>query len=73
MKGARAYLSVLLFAATVWSTQWSTAGADEPAEATRVRIECAQTVALDQETGKMAVTLVNRDGAFVLFGACTVP
>jgi hypothetical protein len=31
------------------------------------------TVALDQETGKMAVTLVNRDGAFVLFGACTVP
>jgi hypothetical protein len=31
------------------------------------------TVALDQETGKIAVTLVNRDGAFVLFGACTVP
>jgi hypothetical protein len=31
------------------------------------------TLVLDQETGKMSLTLVNRDGAFVLFGACTVP
>lgn len=29
------------------------------------------TIALDQEDGKMSVTLVNRDGAFVLFGSCT--
>jgi hypothetical protein len=31
------------------------------------------TVALDQDTGKVAITLANRDGAFVLFGSCTVP
>jgi len=30
-------------------------------------------IALDQETGKMTATLANREGAFVLFGACTVP
>ena len=29
------------------------------------------TLALDQESGDMIVTLVNRDGAFVLFGSCT--
>ncbi len=29
------------------------------------------TIALDQESGDMIVTLVNRDGAFVLFGSCT--
>src|SRR5262249_16466890 len=31
------------------------------------------TLVLDQDTGQMSLTLVNRDGAFVLFGACTVP
>jgi hypothetical protein len=31
----------------------------------------AWTIALDRESGKMAVTLVNREGAFVLFGSCT--
>jgi hypothetical protein len=30
-------------------------------------------IALDQENGKMTATLANRDGAFVLFGACIVP
>ena len=30
-------------------------------------------IAIDQETGKMTATLANREGAFVLFGACTVP
>lgn len=29
------------------------------------------TIALDQVSGDMIVTLVNRDGAFVLFGSCT--
>jgi hypothetical protein len=29
------------------------------------------TIALDQENGDMIATLVNRDGAFVLFGSCT--
>jgi hypothetical protein len=29
------------------------------------------TIALDKESGKMSVTLVNREGAFVLFGSCT--
>jgi hypothetical protein len=29
------------------------------------------TIALDQESGDMTITLVNRDGAFVLFGSCT--
>jgi hypothetical protein len=29
------------------------------------------TLALDQESGDMTITLVNRDGAFVLFGSCT--
>jgi hypothetical protein len=31
------------------------------------------TLALDQETGKIAITLVSREGVFVLFGACTPP
>jgi hypothetical protein len=31
------------------------------------------TVVLDQESGKMSITLASRDGVFVLFGACTVP
>ena len=30
-------------------------------------------IAVDQETGKMTATLANREGVFVLFGACTVP
>jgi hypothetical protein len=29
------------------------------------------TLALDQESGKMTATLVNRDGVVVLFGSCT--
>jgi len=29
------------------------------------------TLALDQENGKFAATLANRDGVFVLFGSCT--
>jgi hypothetical protein len=31
----------------------------------------AWTLALDQTNGKMAVTLVDREGVFVLFGSCT--
>jgi hypothetical protein len=31
------------------------------------------TLALDQETGSLAITLANRDGVFVLFGSCTAP
>lgn len=31
------------------------------------------TLAIDQETGKLTATLANREAAFVLFGACTVP
>jgi hypothetical protein len=31
------------------------------------------TIAIDQASGKMAVSLVNLEGAFVLFGSCTVP
>jgi hypothetical protein len=31
----------------------------------------AWTIALDQANGKMMVTLVDRDGAFVFFGSCT--
>jgi hypothetical protein len=30
-------------------------------------------IAVDQESGKMTATLANREGAVVLFGACTVP
>jgi hypothetical protein len=33
----------------------------------------AWTVVLDATTGRMASSLANRDGVFVLFGACTVP
>jgi hypothetical protein len=29
------------------------------------------TLALDQTTGKMSVALVNRHGAFLMFGSCT--
>jgi hypothetical protein len=29
------------------------------------------TVAIDMKAGTMAATMVNRDGAFVLFGSCT--
>jgi hypothetical protein len=28
---------------------------------------------IDQETGKLTATLANREAAFVLFGACTIP
>ena len=31
------------------------------------------TLVIDQETGKLTATLANREAAFVLFGACTVP
>jgi len=31
------------------------------------------TIVLDQDTGRMSLTLANREGAFVLFGACTTP
>jgi len=31
----------------------------------------AWTIALDQANGKMMVTLVDREGAFVMFGSCT--
>jgi hypothetical protein len=33
----------------------------------------AWTVVLDVTTGKMSSSLANREGVFVLFGACTVP
>jgi hypothetical protein len=33
----------------------------------------AWSIALDKDTGEMSATLVNRDGAVVLFGACTTP
>ena len=33
----------------------------------------AWTIAIDQSTGKMAVSLVSLESVFVLFGACTVP
>jgi hypothetical protein len=33
----------------------------------------AWTIVLDAATGEMATTLANRDGVFVIFGACTVP
>ena len=31
----------------------------------------AWSIALDKDTGQMVATLVNREGAYVLFGACT--
>jgi hypothetical protein len=31
----------------------------------------AWTLVLDQESGTMTLTLVNREAAFVLFGSCT--
>jgi hypothetical protein len=33
----------------------------------------AWSIALDKDTGEMSATLVDRDGAIILFGACTVP
>lgn len=33
----------------------------------------AWSIALDKDTGEMSATLVNRDGAILLFGACTAP
>jgi hypothetical protein len=34
-------------------------------------LEFGWTLALDQESGGFSATLVNREGAFVLFGSCT--
>jgi hypothetical protein len=34
-------------------------------------MEYGWTLALDQESGNMTASLVNRDGVFVLFGSCT--
>lgn len=31
------------------------------------------TIAIHQQSGEMTVTLTNRNGAYVLYGACTVP
>ncbi len=31
------------------------------------------TIAIQQTTGKAVFTLTNREGVFILFGACTVP
>jgi hypothetical protein len=31
------------------------------------------TLVIDQETGKLTATLANREAAFVMFGACTIP
>jgi hypothetical protein len=31
------------------------------------------TIAIDQQSGRMAATLADRTGVFVLFGSCTVP
>jgi hypothetical protein len=31
------------------------------------------TIVIDRESGKLSATLANREGVFVLFGACTVP
>ena len=33
----------------------------------------AWTVALDQDTGDLAATLVDRNGVFVMFGSCMAP
>lgn len=38
-----------------------------------VELDMGWTVALDRETGTVAITLTDSIGAFVLFGACTVP
>lgn len=34
-------------------------------------MEYGWTLALDQDSGNMTATLVNREGVFVLFGSCT--
>jgi hypothetical protein len=31
------------------------------------------TIVVDQQSGELTVTLANRNGAYVLYGACTVP
>lgn len=36
-----------------------------------IELGYAWTIAIDQASGRMVVTLVNRDGAFVLSGSCT--
>lgn len=38
-----------------------------------VELDMGWTVALDKETGTVAITLTDSAGAFVLFGSCTVP
>lgn len=38
-----------------------------------VELDMGWTVALDKNTGDVAITLTDRAGAFVLFGSCTVP
>lgn len=38
-----------------------------------IELEMGWTVAIDSDSGDVAITLTDRDGTFVMFGACMVP
>ena len=38
-----------------------------------VELDMGWTIVIDSASGELAITITDRGGAFVLFGACTVP
>ena len=38
-----------------------------------IELDMGWTIVIDSATGELAITITDRGGAFVLFGACTVP
>jgi hypothetical protein len=74
--GAPAFMRIDLERKTVAGTQRTTPIASFEKRNENVLLQGTEsdfgwTMAIDTKAGTMAATLVNRDGAFVLFGSCT--
>ena len=76
--GAPAFMRVDLDAKTIAGANRTTAIGvmERSADGAQVLLQGTEigfgwTMALDMKAGTMATTLVNREGAFVLFGSCT--
>ena len=74
--GAPAFMRIDLEKGTIAGTNRTTPIVRMEKEAETVLLQGSEvgygwTMAIDMKAGTMSATLVNRDGAFVLFGSCT--
>lgn len=74
--GAPAFMRIDLEQKTIAGTQRTTPILNVEKSSENVLLQGTETgfgwtMAIDTKAGTMAATLVNRDGAFVLFGSCT--